>query len=69
MNLEIPGQTTLLLTYVRKLREKTTDWRTTALCLHETMNLLATCQWRGVLTLVQCKKLLEHAGRFMRVAQ
>ncbi|MDP1633301.1 MAG: type II toxin-antitoxin system VapC family toxin [Gallionellaceae bacterium] len=54
---------------VRKLQEKETDWRTTALCLHETLNVLATYQRRGVLTLAQCKKLLEHAERFMQVAQ
>ena len=54
---------------VRKLQEKETDWRTTALCLHETLNVLATYQRRGVLTLAQCKKLLEYAERFMQVAQ
>lgn len=54
---------------VDKLREKDPDWRTTALCLHEILNVLATYQRRGVLTLAQCKKLLDHAERFMKVAQ
>lgn len=54
---------------VHKLREKDVDWRTTELCLHETLNVLATYQRRDVLTLAQCKKLLEHAERFMKVAQ
>ena len=54
---------------VRKLREKDSDWRTTALCLHETLNVLATYQRREVLTLAQCHKLLEHADRFIKVAQ
>ena len=54
---------------IQKLREKDADWRTTALCLHETLNVLATYQRRGVLTLAQCKKLLDHAERFMQVAQ
>ncbi len=54
---------------IQKLRKKDADWRTTALCLHETLNVLATYQRRGVLTLAQCKKLLDHAERFMQVAQ
>ncbi|MEQ1838757.1 MAG: type II toxin-antitoxin system VapC family toxin [Candidatus Nitrotoga sp.] len=54
---------------VKKLQEKETDWRTTALCLHEVLNVLATYQRREVLALKQCKKLLEHAERFMQVAQ
>lgn len=54
---------------VHKLREKDVDWRTTELCLHETLNVLATYQRRDVLTLAQCKKLLDHAERFMKVAQ
>ena len=54
---------------IQKLRGKDADWRTTALCLHETLNVLATYQRRGVLTLAQCKKLLDHAERFMQVAQ
>lgn len=54
---------------VQQLREKDTDWRTTALCLHEILNVLATYQRRGVLTLLQCKKLLEHAERFIEIAQ
>ena len=37
--------------------------------MHETLNVLTTYQRRGVLTLTQCKKLLEHAERFMQVAQ
>ncbi len=54
---------------VKKLQEKETDWRTTALCLHEVLNVLATYQRREVQALKQCKKLLEHAERFMQVAQ
>ena len=54
---------------VQKLREKDADWRTTGLCLHEILNVLATYQRREVLTLAQCKKLLDHAERFMQVAQ
>ena len=54
---------------VQKLRGKDADWRTTALCLHETLNVLATCQRREVLTLVQCRVLLAHAERFIEVAQ
>lgn len=54
---------------VHKLREKDPDWRTTALCLHEVLNVLATYQRRGILTVAQCKKLLEHTERFMEVAQ
>ncbi len=54
---------------VHKLREKDTDWRTTGLCLHETVNVLATYQRRGILTLAQCRKLLAHAELFMKVAQ
>ena len=52
-----------------KLQERDLDWRTTALCLHEILNVLATYQRREVLTLAQCKKLLDHAERFMQVAQ
>ena len=52
-----------------KLRESDADWRTTALCLHEILNVLATYQRRDVLTLAQCKKILDHAERFMKVAQ
>lgn len=62
----IEGEYSLL---VKKLQEKETDWRTTALCLHEVLNVLATYQRREVLTLKQCRKLLEHAERFMQVAQ
>lgn len=54
---------------VHKLRERDMDWRTTGLCLHEILNVLATYQRRDILTLAQCKKLLEHAERFMTVAQ
>lgn len=54
---------------VHKLRERDMDWRTTGLCLHEILNVLATYQRREILTLAQCKKLLEHAERFMKVAQ
>lgn len=54
---------------VNKLRERDMDWRTTALCLHEVLNVLATYQRRGILTLTQCKKLLEHVEHFMKVAQ
>lgn len=54
---------------VRKLRGKDADWRTAALCLHETLNVLATCQRREVLTLAQCRALLGHAERFVAVAQ
>ena len=54
---------------VHKLRERDMDWRTTGLCLHEILNVLATYQRRDILTLAQCKKLLEHAERFMKVAQ
>jgi predicted nucleic acid-binding protein len=52
-----------------KLRKKDPDWRTTALCLHEILNVLATYQRREVLTLTQCRKLLDHAERFIEVAQ
>ncbi len=55
--------------HVYKLREKDADWRTTGLCLHEILNVLATCQRRDVLKPAQCKKLLEHAERFIKVAQ
>ena len=54
---------------IAKLREKDADWRTTALCLHETLNVLATYQRRKVLTLAQCQELLGHADRFIKVAQ
>ena len=54
---------------IQKLRGKDADWRTTALCLHETLNVLATYQRRKVLTLAQCRILLGHADRFIKVAQ
>lgn len=52
-----------------RLHEKDADWRTTALCLHETLNVLATYQRQGILTLAQCRELLGHADRFVKVAQ
>ena len=55
--------------FIQKLRAKDADWRTTALCLHETLNVLATYQRREVMTLVQCRALLGHAERFIEVAQ
>ena len=54
---------------VQKLRGKDADWRTTALCLHETLSVLATYHRREVLTLAQCRDLLGHAQRFIKVAQ
>ncbi len=54
---------------IQKLRGKDADWRTTALCLHETLNVLATYHRREVLTLAQCRVLLGHAERFINVAQ
>ena len=54
---------------IHKLRERDSDWRTAALCLHETLNVLTTYQRREVLTLTQCRKLLDHADRFIKVAQ
>jgi predicted nucleic acid-binding protein len=54
---------------VQKLRAKDADWRTTALCLHETLNVLVTYQRREALSLDQCRDLLEHAERFVEVAQ
>lgn len=54
---------------VHQLREKDADWRTAGLCLHETLNVLATYQRRDVLTLAQCKKLLDHTERFMNIAE
>ena len=54
---------------IQKLRGKDADWRTTTLCLHETLNALATYQRREVLTLAQCHALLGHADRFIKVAQ
>lgn len=62
----IAGDNTKL---VQKLREKDADWRTAGLCLHEILNALATYQRRDVLSLAQCKKLLEHAERFVQMAQ
>lgn len=54
---------------VNQLRGKDADWRTTALCLHETLNVLTTYQRRGILTLAQSRELLVHASRFIQVAQ
>ncbi len=54
---------------IPKLRSKDADWRTTELCQHETLNVLATYQRRGVLTLEQCRELLKHVNRFIKVAQ
>lgn len=62
----IEGENTPL---IHKLREKDKDWRTTPLCLHEILNVLATYQRHEALTLSQCKKLLDHAERFIQVAQ
>lgn len=62
----IAGDNTKL---VQKLREKDADWRTAGLCLHEILNALATYQRRDVLSVAQCKKLLEHAERFVQMAQ
>ncbi len=54
---------------IQKLRGKDADWRTAALCLHETVNVLTTYQRREVLTLAQCRTLLSHVERFIKVAQ
>jgi predicted nucleic acid-binding protein len=54
---------------IQRLRAKDSDWRTAALCLHETLNVLATYQRREVLTLAQCRALLGHADRFIKVAR
>jgi predicted nucleic acid-binding protein len=54
---------------IQKLRGIDADWRTTALCLYETLNMLATYQRREVLTPAQCRALLAHADRFTKVAQ
>ena len=54
---------------IERLRAKDSDWRTTTLCLHETLNVLATYQRRGILALAQSRELLIHAERFIQVAQ
>jgi predicted nucleic acid-binding protein len=54
---------------IPQLRAKDADWRTTELCRHETLNVLATYQRRGILTLEQCQELLNHANRFITHAQ
>ena len=56
-------------TLVRSLREKDGDWRTTGLCMHEILNVLTTYERQKVLSLAKCKKLLEHAERFLHVAE
>lgn len=38
------------------LRATDADWRTASLCLHETLNVLATYQRRNMMTLAQCHK-------------
>jgi len=53
---------------IPQLRAKDADWLTTGLCLHETLNVLATYQRRGLLTLEQCRELLGQATRFITVA-
>ncbi len=53
----------------QQLRSKDADWRTAGLCLHEILNVLTTYQRRNLLTLPQCHTLLEHAHRFVQVAQ
>jgi predicted nucleic acid-binding protein len=54
---------------IPQMRAKDADWRTTELCRHEALNVLATYQRRGVLTLEQCQELLNHANRFIAQAQ
>lgn len=54
---------------IEGLRAKDPDWRTTALCLHETLNVLSTYQRRGILTLAQSRELLAHADGFIQAAQ
>jgi predicted nucleic acid-binding protein len=54
---------------IPKLKAKDANWRTTELCRHETLNVLATYQRRGVLTLEQCRELLSHANQFITQAQ
>lgn len=54
---------------VNQLRAKDADWRTTTLCLHEVVNVLATCQRRNILTLAQCRELLAYTESFIEVAQ
>ena len=54
---------------IQKVRAKDADWRTTALCLHESLNVLTTYQRREVLTRAQCRTLLRHADSFIKVAQ
>ena len=54
---------------IPQLRKKDADWRTTGLCLHETLNVLVTYQRRGLLRLEQCRELLKSATRFITVAQ
>ena len=54
---------------VNQLRAKDADWRTTTLCLHEVVNVLATYQRRGIITLAQCRELLAYTESFIEVAQ
>lgn len=54
---------------IPELKAKDADWRTTALCRHETLNVLVTYQRRGVLSLGQCREALDHASRFIAHAQ
>jgi predicted nucleic acid-binding protein len=54
---------------IPQLRAKDADWRTTELCRHETLNVLATYQRREVLSLEQCRELLNHADQFIAQAQ
>jgi predicted nucleic acid-binding protein len=53
---------------ITRLRQQDADWRTTPLCLHEVLNVLATYQRRELLTPAQCNKLLEVARRFIAQA-
>ncbi len=54
---------------IQQLRAKDADWRTAALFLHDTLNVLATYQRREALTLAQCRVLLGRAERFVQMAQ
>lgn len=53
----------------QKLREKDPDWRTVSLCLHETLNVLATYLRRGLLSHSQARELLARTERFVEIAQ
>ncbi len=54
---------------IPQLKAQDADWRTTELCRHEMLNVLATYHRRGVLTLAQCQELLNYACRFIDQAQ